>query len=505
VAAWSRKRRWLAIVAILIIGLIAVIGRPAVHLIRTALSDRNEVKPIPSGMADDASRLNATQVAKIWDMPSDDAEAENQLRQLLQEAASQGLHIAIAGFRHSMGGQTIYPGGIVVNTLPHNQMQLDEQKDLLHVQAGARWADILPFLDAHRRSVAVMQSYNSFTVGGSLSVNCHGWQHNRPPIASTVESLRLMTADGKVQRCSRTENAELFSLVLGGYGLLGIILDADLHVVPNDRYRVEQFVIPGEKLVATLDEQVSKRPNVEMVCARLSVVPSGFLGEAILYLFCQDRPLDGRLPALAEPGMKDLTRTIFRGQVESDYGKQVRWTAERDLQKYVKESCASRNQLLNDSVDQVTNRSAASTDILQEYFVPRERYGEFLTQLRVIIPRHHANLLNVTVREVCRDNDSLLRFADGDMMSFVLLFNQPFAPESEAQMESLTRDLIDAALDSGGRYYLPYRLHATQRQFEQAYPQARKFFDLKRKYDPGELFQNEFYLKYGQPKGGATN
>jgi FAD/FMN-containing dehydrogenase len=65
-------------------------------------------------------------------------------------------------------------------------------------------------------------------------------------------------------------------------------------------------------------------------------------------------------------------------------------------------------------------------------------------------------------------------------------------------MEKLTRDLIDAALDSGGRYYLPYRLHATPEQFRKAYPQADRFFALKRRYDPGELFQNEFYLKYGQ-------
>lgn len=49
-------------------------------------------------------------------------------------------------------------------------------------------------------------------------------------------------------------------------------------------------------------------------------------------------------------------------------------------------------------------------------------------------------------------------------------------------MEALTRELIDAALEHEGRYYLPYRLHATPEQFHRAYPQAREFFDLKRKY-----------------------
>jgi len=39
--------------------------------------------------------------------------------------------------------------------------------------------------------------------------------------------------------------------------------------------------------------------------------------------------------------------------------------------------------------------------------------------------------------------------------------------------------------------------HATDEQFHLAYPQARRFFALKRKYDPEALFQNRFYLKYG--------
>jgi hypothetical protein len=39
-------------------------------------------------------------------------------------------------------------------------------------------------------------------------------------------------------------------------------------------------------------------------------------------------------------------------------------------------------------------------------------------------------------------------------------------------------------------------LHATREQFRRAYPQAAQFFALKRRYDPDELFQNQFYLKY---------
>jgi hypothetical protein len=45
-------------------------------------------------------------------------------------------------------------------------------------------------------------------------------------------------------------------------------------------------------------------------------------------------------------------------------------------------------------------------------------------------------------------------------------------------------------------YYLPYRLHASVQQFHRAYPQAARFFELKRLHDPEETFQNLFYRTY---------
>src|SRR2546426_9324549 len=196
------RKKWLLSLTVGIISLLVFVP-PMYVLVRTAYRDRTVVEKLPAGYADDVSRLNKTQVAEVWDIPGDPQKGKDQLRELLLKAQATHLPVSIAGARHSMGGQTIYPGGIAVNMLPFKGMKLDEGKNLLHVQAGAKWVDVIPYLDQHGRSVAVMQSDNSFTVGGSLSVNCHGWQYGRPPIASTVESFHLMKADGSVIACSR--------------------------------------------------------------------------------------------------------------------------------------------------------------------------------------------------------------------------------------------------------------------------------------------------------------
>src|SRR5262249_8379774 len=101
--------------------------------------------------------------------------------------------------------------------------------------------------------------------------------------------------------------------------------------------------------------------------------------------------------------------------------------------------------------------------------------------------------------EVQTDNDTFLRYADQPMVAFVMFFSQRRSAVANKDMELLTQQFIDAFLQSGGRYYLPYRLHASQDEFWAVYFQVGNWFHRKHKYDPDNLFENELYLKYADP------
>jgi FAD/FMN-containing dehydrogenase len=156
----------------------------------------------------------------------------------------------------------------------------------------------------------------------------------------------------------------------------------------------------------------------------------------------------------------------------------------------------TRNQLLSGDVALYVGRSDGHTDILHEYFLPDENLAAFLEIARNAIPRHQAELLNMTLRDVRRDDDTFLAYATRDFIATVMFFHQPRTAEAEAQMRDLSRELIDASLRLGGRYYLPYRPHATREQFRRAYPRAPQFFELKQRYDPQGLFRSQFYQRY---------
>jgi len=494
----GRKKFFCGVGVLVVAGILC--AKPAFLWVKAWLGDRPVTEELPPGYVDDASRMNATHVAEVWSAVGEPAAMEVELRGLLLRAQTEGLKVAIGGARHSMGGHTISPNGIVLDMLPCNRMELSADKRLLTVGSGARWSQVISYLNEHGLSVAIMQSNNNFSVGGSISVNCHGWQHNKPPIASTVESLRLMKADGVIVHCSRDENAELFSLVLGGYGLFGVILDVNLRVVPNERYHAEVEVLPADQYVSRFAERTNSATDIGMAYGRLCVVPGEktFLREALLTVFRRAPCKPEELPALTSAAFSTVRREVFRAQIGSDSGKEIRWKAEKAWGEQVARKFCSRNQLLNEEAGIYQEHNADRTDILHEYFVPSTRVSMFLERVRRIIPKHHGDLLNVTIRNALEDKDCFLRYADQDVFAFVMLFNQPRTSTADSQMEVMTRELIDAAIECGGRYYLPYRLHATKEQFFRAYPQAATFFERKRQYDPAEIFQNQFYMKYGR-------
>jgi len=490
----ARLRRWFALVVVAAAAI--AIGIPCAHLVRTAIRDRDTMPAVPAGYADDASRLSAARVREVWPVPESTTAAERQLVDLLQRARRERLPVSVAGARHSMGGHTIAPGGVVVDMLPLRAMSLSADGRVLTVQAGALWADVIPYLGRHGRSVAVMQSDQSFSVGGSLSVNVHGWQVRRPPIASTVKSFRILLADGRILRCSREENPELFSLALGGYGLFGIILDAELWTVPDEWYEAERLTVPADRFARLFRERIDGDGSVEMAYGRLRVTRKGFLDDAVMTLY---RKISRGAEPLPEPhpsALDPLRRTVFRGSVGSDYGKRLRWNLESAFGEKIGGDVASRNQLLSGDIALYVNRTEGHTDVLHEYFLPPDRLASFLTSARHIIPSHDVDLLNVTLRDVRTDDDTFLKYADREMIAVVMLFDQERTNAADAEMQAMTRELIDASLSLGGKYYLPYRPHATEDQFLRAYPGARELAMRKREYDPEALFRNEFYTRY---------
>jgi FAD/FMN-containing dehydrogenase len=455
------------------------------------------------GFTNDASHLNRTSVYGVVRISSED-----DVRNALQYARDHHLKVTCAGQQHSMGGQTFTRDGLVLEFRDFNRIRLDKQHKTVNLQSGVNWWQVQQLLDKEGLSVKSMQSINIFSVGGTLSVNAHGIDPTPGPIAPTVRSVRVMLSDGTVVQASPTENAELFRHVLGGYGLFGVILDADLDVVDNVMYERKTLYMNYTDFPAYYRANVENNKEVGLIFGRLSVSPHSFLRETAVHEYLKTS-FDDALPPLKPAAHNTLDRLIINFSKTGDIGRWTRWTLEKYTEPHLhdcvprnqamnqKEVClVSRNEEMYDDMAYLKNR-IADTDILQEYFIPYDRMPEFVDRLRDVVERNHANLLNVTIRTVHKDGITALPYAKEDMFSFVLYFNVKFNDRDNEILRKTTGDLIDVAHGAGGTYYLPYQLFYSKAQLRKCYPEIDDFFAAKRTYDPGGLFSNKFYERYG--------
>ncbi|MBC8239314.1 MAG: FAD-dependent oxidoreductase, partial [Alphaproteobacteria bacterium] len=214
------SRRWLLRAILLgLAGFAAFVARPVYHLGRVAWRDLDRRQPGPQGSLDDASRMSPTPVAKYIEVAD-----ETALAAALQEARTMGWGVAIAGARQSMGGQALVRDGMVLDLKAMDVMNYDEDGKVLTVGAGARWGDVVRFLDDKGRSVVIMPPYEDFSVGGSLATNSHGAITGQAPIAPSGRRPSGRPARGGIGRCGRRARAAVCARVRGRYGLAGGVL-----------------------------------------------------------------------------------------------------------------------------------------------------------------------------------------------------------------------------------------------------------------------------------------
>ena len=138
----------------------------------------------------------------------------NDIFNALEKGRKEKKKITIAGRKHSMGGHTLLHNALQLDMLPFNKVVYNANSKTVTIQAGATWKKVQNTLAKYNRSIKVMQSDNIFTVGGSISVNVHGWQVSSPPIASTIVAMTVMTPDGELKKISKDSDRQLFSAII---------------------------------------------------------------------------------------------------------------------------------------------------------------------------------------------------------------------------------------------------------------------------------------------------
>lgn len=451
-------------------------------------------------LAADVARIEPERVARI-----SEASDVEQLQEIVRDAGARGLEVSIAGSRHSQGGHTYTAGGVVLNMRRFNRIHaIDTTALTITVESGATWAEVQRAIARHGLAIKVMQSSNIFTVGGTLSANAHGRDIDITQVVEVVERFGLLLADGRIVEVSREENAELFSLVIGGYGLYGVILDVTLQVTRDELYEQRSVSMDYTEFPAYFANRIKTDSTVALMLARPSIdpEPDEFLREMVVATW--HRTAEGETGSFALTDEEHVFRDKFFFELSRrfDWAKSLRWRLQKRVELGTGEKrVVSRNNAMRPPLaplEFLDYRSRRKTDIIQEYYVPIENFVPFMDRFRDILLASQMNVLSSTVRYVRANSTPTLAYApERDVFAIIQMSNVGLSNEDQTHAAAVTQQLVDAALEFGGTYYLTYQLYPTPEQLHRAYPGAVMAFELKRFYDPNEIFTSKFYERYG--------
>ena len=448
------------------------------------------------------SRLNETAVAAVV-RPGD----PDELCAVVKDAGVRRLPIAVAGGRHAMGGQQFCAGGLLIDTTAMSRpLRLDADRGLLEMEAGAMWPAVIEATHALQNGIprwGIRQKQtgaDDLTLGGSVSANGHGRGLTMGPMVDDVEALAVVTADGELIRCSRDENAELFSLVVGGYGLFGVIATVTLRLGERSKLRRVVNVLDVDEAVPAFYRRLDEGCVYGDFQYAIDPADDDFLRRGVLACYA---------PA---PGDVEVTEVGLTGEQWMGLLKLALTDKRRALQAYSQHYLSTHGNVYWSDTMQLSTYVPSYVDILAELteqktaapesLVIGEAYtgaGElldFLAASRRILRETGGEDIYGTIRAIRKDTTTFLPWAREDFGCVIFNLRTKHTPDGIRHTTDVFRRLNQAALDRQGSFFLTYWRAATREQVERGYPAFADFLRLKRRYDPQLRFQSEWWRHY---------
>jgi FAD/FMN-containing dehydrogenase len=449
------------------------------------------------------SRLNPTDVAEVLEVDSLEA-----LGAAVGRARELGRPLSVAGGRHAMGGQQFVTGGTVLDTRPMSRiLDFDFDRGLVEVEAGIQWPELIESLVAEQRgskrpwSIRQKQTgADRLTLGGSVAANAHGRGLTFPPLVVDVEALRVVQPDGSVVRCSRSEESDLFALVVGGYGLFGAVYSVTLRLALRQKLERVVDVIEIGDLLRAFEERIATGYLYGDFQFVTDAAASDFLGRGVFSCY---RPVDPETPI--PTGQKALLRADWEHLLALAH-----WDKSRAFEEYARHYLATSGQIYwsdlhqlgeyvagyHETLDGLSGGPAPATEMIGELYVPRELLADFMGAVASDWRAGQADVIYGTIRLVEADEDTFLPWAREPYACVIFNLHTVHTEEGIAGAAAAFRRAIDLAIERGGSFFLTYHRWATAGQVAACYPRFADFLAAKRRHDPDEVFQSDWYRHY---------
>lgn len=150
------------------------------------------------------------------------------------------------GLGRSYGDSCLNNGGTLMDTHGLDRiLHFDAEQGSIVCEAGVSLGEILLISVPRGWFLPVTPGTKIVTIAGAIANDVHGKNHHvEGTIGCHIEQFCLVRSNGGEIICSRQENPELFAATIGGLGLTGIILWAELRLKKITSAQIEMDTVP---------------------------------------------------------------------------------------------------------------------------------------------------------------------------------------------------------------------------------------------------------------------
>lgn len=404
--------------------------------------------------------------------------SRSDLCSILDIAKQKDLSIAIRGAGRSYDDSAVNHNGILLDCSKLNRiLEFDSIQGTIRVETGVTIEQILKRTLPEGWVFPATPGTKFVSVGGALSNNIHGKNClTVGNIGESVLSFLIMLADGQIVECSRTKNEELFFSAIGGLGLLGIIVEAHIQLnQSSSSLSVES--VTGNSIEEIISLMESRKGQKQYFIAQVDGFKNG--------------------------------RGLLKTAVETN----VKATPKRNIEVKIKPQFLKLITALKYHIDRKFAHERTTNETFEDFtFLMDRRIPNYNKYYRNGFYEYQALIPSLVAPKVFRN---MLEMAQAAGIPSCMTGVKPHRKSKEDFLfqfaldgYSITMDFIrdDRAkplfaafnklvIENIGMIYLAKTTPLSWNEFLQMYPAGNKFLELKRKYDPYERFQSNFYRR----------
>lgn len=159
------------------------------------------------------------------------------------------------GLGRSYGDVCLNENGQIIITRDLNQIiNFDNEKGFIKIEGGVSIKEILEKITPNGWFLPVVPGTKFVTIGGAIANDIHGKNHHKfGSFGNYVENLQLLRSNGEILNCSIIENPDYFRATIGGMGLTGIIVSAEIRLLKIESQLLESQTLRYSSLAEYWD------------------------------------------------------------------------------------------------------------------------------------------------------------------------------------------------------------------------------------------------------------